>query len=626
MAEDTATNISPIGLFSSMPGTITRQALGRIAKHGDLYDAISEKFCGRSIFRQELPDPCPFISKIANPHSDISFTTVSKLTQNLQNLDVSGELKLSVMGGMCELDGSAKYLSKKKQSFQSVQCTLIYNIKTVSEHLELANSKIKDYISDEYTYPKDTYVVVGILWGASCIVTVTDENTEEEDKQTVERKLRIGVENMQMSVSASGSISTSNQNEATDESRNFKHEIFGDVLPDSSDEFPQSLDGAMILMKKVPQLIQKYNDGKGKPLTYIMLPASCVKSPTKEPEIFEGLGDVWTTKIVNVFEHITEARQRVQDQIEKVNANSYCATPNELCETRQTEDELEELDAQAKADFTRHLKEIRVGKAKAEECLKEFSNEHKQKANDILSKYSVIREAVGSRVVLRKRCEKVCAKHLRGPVEQRIASACDDYDNVYVLFHGDADHETTTRNESVFIELAKEYKIDDKTVCYFTWSHENSKDVRIKHFMNGKLVHDDVANQSETSNVAKCLSPARRVPMVPLKLRCPGSYDGECSEETVAWTCFHCNETLQFCPDYRALQCKCGHAAANQFRFRCHNCDAHGPDFKQFKGDTLKTAIDRLVSASCGGKYLVKLFTKSWLSVCSISKCASLTN
>ena len=599
MPEHTSTKSS--STFTTMPGTISRQALGRIAKLGDLYDAVSEKFCGRSILRQELPQVCPFISKIANPHSDISFTTVSKITQNLQNLDVSGELKLSVLAGMCELGGSAKYLGKKKQNFKSVECTLMYNIKTVSEHLELSNEKIKDYISEEYTYPKDTYVVVGIQWGASCIVTVTDENSAEEDKKTVEGKLRTGVENMKSVVSGSASVSVNSQSEGTSDLRNYKHEIFGDVLPDSDEEFPQSLDGAMILMKKVPQLVQKFNEGKGKPLTYMMLPASCVKSPTKEPEIFDGLGEVWTTKIVNVFEHISEVRQKVQDQIEKVNAHTYCATADELKEARLTEDELEELEAQAKADFTRHLKEIRGGNAKADECLKEYSREHVQKADDILSKFSIIYEAVGSRIEFRRRCEKIGAKYMAPPVDQRIASACDDYENVYVLFHGQADRETTTRNESAFIELAKEYTNDNKAVCYFTWSQENSKNVRIKHFWNGKPVHDDVAKQPETNNVGKCLPAARRARLMPFKLRCPASYDGECSEEAVAWTCFHCNETLQFCPRYRALQCKCGRATADQFRFRCHNCDSSGANFKQFRDDTLQTAVDRLVSAGSEG-------------------------
>jgi len=531
MAEDTSTNDSLI--FTTMPRTISRQALGRIAKLGDLYDAISEKFCGRSIFKQELPQICPFISKTANPHSDISFTTVSKITQNLQNLDVSGELKLSVLAGMCELGGSAKYLSKKKQSFKSVECTLMYNIKTVSEHLELSNNKIKDYISEEDKYPQNTYVAVGIQWGASCIVTVTDENNNDEDKTAVEANLRIGVESLKMAVNPSGSMSVNTEKKATNDFKNYKHEIFGDVLPDSADEFPQSVDGAMALMKKVPQLIQKFNEGKGKPLTYIMLPVWCVNSSIEEPKMFKGLGEVWTTKIVNVFEHITEARGKVQDQIEKVNANSYCATPDESKEARRTEDELEEMEAQAKADFTKYLKEIRRGKVEVNACLTKFSEVHNKKADDILSagKFSEIYKAVLSRIEFRKRCEKFGSKYLAPPVNQRISGACDDYDNVYVLFHGPADLETTTRNETVFIELAKEYKNDRKTVCYFTWSQEKSKDVqknsedvqqnsedvqqtirdfRIKHFWRGKLVNDDVAKQPETKNMAKCLPAARR--------------------------------------------------------------------------------------------------------------------
>jgi len=404
---------------------------------------------------------------------------------------------------------------------------------------------------------------------------------------------------------------TGKETETTNDLNNYRHEIFGDVLPDSDDEFPQSLDGAMALMKKVPQLVRNSNHGKGKPLTYIMMPVSCVFS-TEEPKMFKGLDEVWTTKIVNVFEHITEARQKVQDQIEKVNANSYCATQGEMENTRRTEDKLEEQEAAAKKDFTEHLREIRLG-ADAER-LKEFCEKHDQKAKDVLFEFSKIYAAVQARIEYRKRCEKFGAKYLAPPVEQRIASACDDYDNVYVLFHGQADDETRRRNESAFIELAKACNKDSKTICYFTWSQQDSGDVRIKHFWNGKLVQEDVAKQSESNNVAKCVSASRRSrSLLPFKVACPGPYDGDCSDEAVAWTCFHCNETLQFSPYYRELYCKCGHSSVDRFRFRCSRCS----DFKPLRGDALQAAIDRLVPEGSEGNYLVKLCTM--LVVCGLA-------
>jgi len=611
MAEDTAASGKPI----YTPGTITREALGRIAQLGDLYNGITEKFCsGMSIFRQQLPDPCPFVSRTENPHSDISFTTSNKLSQNLQNLDVSAELKLSVLAGFCELNGSAKYLNRKKDSFKSVECTMTYSVRTVSEHLVFSNDHIKEFIygkgkdhSDCPNYPKGTYVVVGIQWGARCIVTVTDQNHEEKHKKEIEGKLSGGVKYLSMACNPSGSIAVHKNKTGSDDWKNYRHEIFGDVLPEGDEEFPQSLDGAMGLMRKLPHLVLNSNQGKGKPLTYILMPVSCVYS-TEEPVMFKGLDEVWTTRVVNVFENISEAREKVKDQIKSVHDHSYCVKPNELEQTRRTEEQLDEQEAEAKTDFARHLKEIRLGAE--EERLKEFCEKHNQKARDILCEFSTTHETVRARIEFAKRSEKFGAKYLPPPVDERIAGACDDHYNVYVLFHGDSDLETTMRNESVFVELAKENMKDSKSACYFTWFQQDSGNVRIKHFWNGKLVNDDVAKESETTNVAKCLPAAGRGrSLVPFRVPCPGPYDGNCSAEAVFWTCFNCNETLQYCPYYHELYCKCGRASVYRFRLRCARCS----DFKQLRGEALHRALARLVPEGTEGNYLVELFIASWL-------------
>jgi len=607
----------------STPETISRQALGRIARLGDLYNTTTEKFCGVSIFRKPLPQFCSAISKIANPYSDISFTTVSRLNQNLQNLDVTGELKLSALAGMFEFEGSAKYLNRKKNSFKSVECTLVYNIKTVTEHLEIFDDQVKEHVSHEAAHcSRATHVVIGIQWGANCIVTVTDHNHEERDKNEIEGKLRLDVENIKQVVSPSDTMEVEREKHATGDWDHYKHEIFGDVLPDSAEEFPQTLDGALALMRRVPQLVQKFNDGKGKPLTYIMLPVSCLIATENHKQSFKGIGEIWTTKMTNVFEHVLELRQRAQDQIDKVNNHSYCVTASELEKTRHIEDGLEVQEAVAKTEFAHLLEKIRT-EAKDVRCLDKFSAKHNEKSKELFCKCNNVYEAVQARIEFRKRCEKYGAKYLAPPVDQGIGSACDDYENVYVIFHGQADRETTMRNESAFIELAKANINDRRTVCYFTWSKENGEDLKIKHFRKGKLVQDDVEDQLETRNMAMCVPAARRAfGLVPFKVRCPGSYNGDCGREERTWTCINCNETLQICPYYRALYCHCGFSMVNRFWFRCHS-DAHGMDFKQLRDDTLQKAIDHQfhhMSAAPEGNYLVKLFILNlWLSVRLVS-------
>jgi len=595
-----------------VPEIIYRQALGRIARLGDLYDATTDRFCGMSIFRQQLPADSPAISKTHNPQSNIKFSVASSLQEKLKNLNITGEMRLSVLGGLFTVTGSAKYLSQEKSSFKSVESTLMYNIKTVTEHLEVSYDEVQDYISQEaMRNSRATHVVIEIEWGANCIITVTDQNNENKNKKEVEGNLKLQVDALKALVNLTGEAAAKIKNELSDDWKKFSLEVFGDLVPDGSDEFPQTFDGALVLMRKVPELVKNYNDEKGKPLSYVMLPVSYLASekPSLPIDTFKSIDETWGVKVVHLCDRIIEFRQKVYDQFEELNNHSYCVTSSELEEARGMKEGLEVQEASVKCEFAQLLKDIRSAKEDVVR-LDSFCDKHYKSAKDKFHECDEIYKAVQVRIEFCKRCEKYGAKYLGPPVEQGIDNACDDYDDVYVLFHGQADSETTRKNELAFMDLVKEIKNDSKTLSYITWSNQNTN-IRIKHFSKGKLVHDDVAKQLETKDMAMCvLSGSQDFCLTPFKVPCPGSFDGDCGKEERPWTCTSCNETLQLCPYYRAaLSCRCGHSVANRFQFRCRS-DAHGSGFKLFTDDTLQSAINHDVSAAAKGNYLVKLFVK----------------
>jgi len=134
-----------------------------------------------------------------------------------------------------------------------------------------------------------------------------------------------------------------------------------------------------------------------------------------------------------------------------------------------------------------------------DQCLEAFCKEHCTTANEKFHKCQNIYETVQSRIEFAKRCETFGAEYLQYPHKQRIASACDKYENVYVLLDGQGDDETTTQNQSAFVELAKNSQLDSKTACYFTWT-DCTGDVKIEHYRKNKRVHEDVAKELETKN------------------------------------------------------------------------------------------------------------------------------
>jgi len=350
--------------------TISRHALGRIAQLGDLYDATTDQFCGMSIFQDPLPPDCPAKTKTDNPHSDNRSIKVRSLEEKFHELSVTGELKLSVLAGMCELGGYAKYFNQGKDRFESEKTMQIFNFKTVTEHLEI--NQVKQYrpISPEaMIHGGATHVVTEIEWGANGIITARVQNRTIEKKNEAQGGF-VGRLKSFFGIKSTGS----NTKQETKENEDVAVDIFGDIFPD---ELPQSLNGAMELARNVPQLIKETNDGKGKPLRYTMCSIShpVLKIPSQRLKTFISVDDDRASKMVGLFDHITDLRQKVHDQSTQLHNES------EREDARRREARLKDHEATVKRELATLLKGVRSG-GKGVECLDAFCDEHRQAAEE----------------------------------------------------------------------------------------------------------------------------------------------------------------------------------------------------------------------------------------------------
>jgi len=338
------------GAHSRPSRNIYRQALGRIAWLGDLYDATTDNFCQVSVFRQPLPPDSPAVSRTDNPHSKTKFANVSSLEEKFRGLKVSGELQLSIVIGMCELaEGYAEYLRQKMDSFGKVISTQICHIQTVTERLEVSHDHVRSNISEEaMRYPGATHVVIKIEWGANCVITAREQRHVIEDRGRTGGRFGIAIANMPIL----GRIVARNRREETEEETETSVDIFGDVLPD---ELPQTLVDAQRMMKIIPQLVKNYNDGKGKPLTYVMIPICALNRLVPErlsemTKTFISIDDATTMKIVHLFDDMTKLRHKVGDS-------------------------LEVYEARAKRELYQRVESVRSGKENVR-CLDDFCNHY----------------------------------------------------------------------------------------------------------------------------------------------------------------------------------------------------------------------------------------------------------
>jgi hypothetical protein len=246
---------------------LVREALGRVAYIGDLYDARSDSFCGIQVFKK-IP-PATTIRLQDNQSTDTQMVTSDKYSDKFSKLDIKAELKASIMAGLVKLEGSGRYFQDEKQSARAVRSDLIYNIQTKVEKINLFDEELKECFSfDAFNNDSATHVVVEIYWGANSMVSMVYENSENTEKKQVEGALKAEIDKMTSSfVSVDGTGAEVDVGWGKGKkNNNINFKIFADMVP-SGEELPQTIEEVMAVMKKMPRLVHNSNDGKGK-ITY----------------------------------------------------------------------------------------------------------------------------------------------------------------------------------------------------------------------------------------------------------------------------------------------------------------------------------------------------------------------
>nr|XP_012563160.1 cytolytic toxin-beta-like [Hydra vulgaris]XP_047139501.1 cytolytic toxin-beta-like [Hydra vulgaris]XP_047139502.1 cytolytic toxin-beta-like [Hydra vulgaris] len=167
---------------------LIRAALGNVAALGELYDARTDNFLNLSIFNKKIPEEA--INLTDNHFSDIHLIHSDSYSEKFSKLDVKGELQVSVLAGLFNPEGSGRYLSDIKTSAKAIKSSLLYNIKTMDEVLNIYHQDLKNIFALEAIETGlATHVVIGISWGANSILSCEYLNTESRDVTEVEGSL-----------------------------------------------------------------------------------------------------------------------------------------------------------------------------------------------------------------------------------------------------------------------------------------------------------------------------------------------------------------------------------------------------------------------------------------------------
>lgn len=165
-----------------------RPALGSVAALGSLYDARTDTFLPQSLFKES---PLNAVEVKPINQLDARFNKAVTFHQKLFELGIGPELGASILAGLVPVSDCGLYLIEQRRLWDRfAQYSLLYNITTVEENLNLGASGIRDFLlPDVLTTTKATHVVVGINWGGQFIVTAHAEATEPDRLSHLQQSL-----------------------------------------------------------------------------------------------------------------------------------------------------------------------------------------------------------------------------------------------------------------------------------------------------------------------------------------------------------------------------------------------------------------------------------------------------
>uniref|UniRef100_A0A8C2D5C0 SNTX thioredoxin-like domain-containing protein n=1 Tax=Cyprinus carpio TaxID=7962 RepID=A0A8C2D5C0_CYPCA len=230
---------------------IETAALGRPFQLGMLYDCRKDALVpgitlwDKEQLQQSIRDR-PQINTVFNVTASDSIEEKSHL------LNIDGCLKLSLLSGLINVSGAAKYLSDTKKSFKQQRLTLHYHSTTKFEELtmnHLASGNIAHY--EVFDNDTATHVVTAVLYGADACFVFDREVASDEDKSKVEGELKAVFDKLK-AISVGAQLDLSLNDKQKTAIQKFSCKFYGDFQLQSN---PDSFEDALNVFADLPKLL-----------------------------------------------------------------------------------------------------------------------------------------------------------------------------------------------------------------------------------------------------------------------------------------------------------------------------------------------------------------------------------
>ncbi|CAG8615968.1 4350_t:CDS:1 [Ambispora gerdemannii] len=562
--------------------SIQRKALGRTAEIGALYNSARDSFCGTTLLQTET-----HTNKVDSPHSELSYSYEDSYNEKFSKLNIEAELKLSFLAGLVSSEASGKYLSNIKKSSKTVKGTLIYKVTLVSETWDIYREDVKASISiDALNNPDATHVVIGIKWGANIMASFEYNDTNEENKSQIEGSLKANLPNL---IKPSGGGHLHIRKSDADFMNKFSINIVGDIVPNEK-ALPQSFEEAKKIVASLPQCTKEYNNGKGVPVEYTLLPlselAKILNHRIAINNIITNLNEETIIRVEQLFDSLIKSKQSLNDLHESAKSISDFLPEIILNEINTYLTKVSTEEAKFRRELAESLVKVRSGK----EGIDKLESKLKQFENGALSKQSIIEFIDNHRLIYTKiefisalKANEIRYLGKKSTINNILFKYQDD--QIFILFFDDDDNFIDGKTSPIY-NMFRDLSTIEKQSKFIMANLKLFKDIErpvIHHYNNGRVCSDDYYNDKKdlfNSNLVK-FEPAPILRSYnsgeTLSLPCPGL---NCSKNTCIWKCYNCEQNVEYNFN-RHFYCKCGESNITDCKFKC-NSPRHTEGFMEY--------------------------------------------
>ena len=240
-------------------------------------------------------------------NTEFNVTTSDSIEEKSNSLKLSGSLKLSLLGGLVTVGGSAKYFQDTKKSLKQPRVTLQNRTTTTFETLTMTHLA-HGQMSHPNVFEDDiaTHVVTAILYGAGAYFVFDRESSSEDDRKQVEGDAKLTFDKLKfLKVDAEASLKMDDKEKAAVEK--FSCTFHGDLQLTTN---PTSFSDAVSVYRNLPDMLGE-NGEHAVPLRVWLYPL--VKLDSRAAKLQRDFSNDLITYSSDTIESLTMTEMRCRD-------------------------------------------------------------------------------------------------------------------------------------------------------------------------------------------------------------------------------------------------------------------------------------------------------------------------